>query len=123
MTLEGFGLRAADRRISRTVGLPRSGRMELDSFFLDGRQHLFLLQLLGAEEPVVAVHRLFPHSIFSLMARSHAMWLSSPSTERPTRFQFTFANCPSREAKVMNSDVHTGVKSAGRLNRIPQLPE
>ena len=63
------------------------------------------------------------YSIFSLIVRSHAMWLKSPSTDRPTSLQLAFANCSSMVAKVMNSEVHTGVKSAGWLNRITQLPE
>ena len=62
------------------------------------------------------------YSIFSLIVRSHAMWLYNPSTESPTSLQFALANCSSIVANVMNSDVHTGVKSAGWLNRMTQLP-
>jgi hypothetical protein len=60
--------------------------------------------------------------IRSLMVRSQAMWLYRPSTERPTSFVFSSAKSSCIVANVMNSVVHTGVKSAGWLNRITQLP-
>ncbi len=53
------------------------------------------------------------YSIVSLMVRSQAMWLWSLSTESPTSLQCASANLLSIEANVMNSEVQTGVKSAG----------
>lgn len=47
------------------------------------------------------------------MVLSRAMWLYKPSTDNHTNLQFTSLNCFSMLAKVMNSEVHTGVKSAG----------
>jgi len=63
------------------------------------------------------------YSIFSLIVLSQAMWLYIPSTERPTKLQLTSLNFFSRVAKVINSEVHTGVKSAGWLKRITHFPE
>ena len=62
------------------------------------------------------------NSIVSLILRSHAMWLYRPSTDSPTSAVLSSANLSSRDANVMNSVVHTGVKSAGWLNRITQRP-
>ena len=56
------------------------------------------------------------------MVRSQAMWLYNPSTDSPTSLVFSAANPSCMEAKVMNSLVHTGVKSAGWLNRITHSP-
>jgi len=50
------------------------------------------------------------------------MWLYNPSTDKPTNLQLAFANFSSSVAKVINSEVQTGVKSAGWLNKITQLP-
>ena len=60
--------------------------------------------------------------IRSLMVRSHAIWLDSPSTESPTSWQLSSSNSFCILPKVMNSEVQTGVKSAGWLNRIIQRP-
>ena len=56
------------------------------------------------------------------MVRSHAMWLYNPSTERPTSWQLSASNSALRAAKVMNSEVQTGVKSDGWLKRMIQRP-
>ena len=61
------------------------------------------------------------HSIFS-MARSHAMWLASESTESPTSSQFSFLNSSRLFSKATNSVVQTGVKSAGWLKSTNHLP-
>ncbi len=51
--------------------------------------------------------------IFSLIVRSQAMWLKLLSMDRPISSQLSAANSSCIDAKVMNSVVHTGVKSAG----------
>ncbi len=56
------------------------------------------------------------------MVRSQAMWLESPSTESPTSWQLSSSNSCCILPKVMNSEVHTGVKSAGWLKRMIQRP-
>lgn len=62
------------------------------------------------------------NSIFSRMVRSHAMWLYRPSTETPTSSVLYLRNSSAMTAKVMNSEVHTGVKSAGCEKRMDHLP-
>jgi hypothetical protein len=62
------------------------------------------------------------HSIFSLIVLSHAMWLVRPSMDRPINSQLSSRKSSCIDANVMNSVVHTGVKSAGWLNRITHLP-
>ncbi len=56
------------------------------------------------------------------MVRSQAMWAKMLSMESPTRAQFRAFNAGSMEAKVMNSVVQTGVKSAGWEKRITHRP-
>ena len=60
--------------------------------------------------------------IFSLIVRSQAMWLKLLSMERPISSQLSALNSSAIDANVMNSVVHTGVKSAGWLNRMTHLP-
>jgi|GEM_PF-6183434 hypothetical protein len=56
------------------------------------------------------------------MVRSHAMWLQRPSTDNPTSSVLCSLKSSIIDAKVMNSVVHTGVKSAGWEKRIIQRP-
>src|ERR1035437_4406377 len=57
-----------------------------------------------------------------VIVRSQAMWLGLLSTDRPTSWQFIASKSGWAVAKVMNSVVQTGVKSAGWLNRTTHLP-
>src|SRR3989339_1269715 len=58
----------------------------------------------------------------SWIFRNQAIWAYSESTESPTSSVFKALNSSIIEAKVMNSVVHTGVKSAGWENKITHLP-
>ena len=62
------------------------------------------------------------YSIFSFIVRNQVIWPYNPSTDKPTNLQPASSNFFSRLANVINSDVQTGVKSAGWLNRITQFP-
>ena len=62
------------------------------------------------------------YSIFSLIVRSQAMWLYVLSIDSPSSLQFSFSNSGCIEAKVMNSVVQTGVKSAGCEKKTTHLP-
>ncbi len=53
---------------------------------------------------------------------SHAIWEYRESTERPTSSVFMALNSSIIDANVMNSVVHTGVKSAGCENRTTHFP-
>ena len=57
-----------------------------------------------------------------MIVRSHAMWLKVLSIESPISSQLSFWNSLAMLAKVMNSVVQTGVKSAGCENRITHFP-
>lgn len=50
------------------------------------------------------------------------MWLKLLSIDSPISLQLIASNCGISVAKVMNSVVQTGVKSAGWLNRTTHLP-
>jgi len=60
--------------------------------------------------------------IFSSTFLTHAMWLLVLSTLSPSSSVLRFWSSGYISANAMNSVVHTGVKSAGWLNSMSQLP-
>ena len=63
-----------------------------------------------------------PFHSSSCILLSHAMCAYRESMESPTSSVFILLNSSTMDAKVMNSVVHTGVKSAGWENRITHFP-
>jgi len=47
---------------------------------------------LDEDDDLTSIFFIPLYSIFSLIVRNHAIWLNSPSIERPTNLQFTSAN-------------------------------